>query len=87
MEIEKLSELAAEHDVPLIIDNAYGTPFPEIVFAPAAPVFDADRRPLGAVGITGPSERLPVARQEEIGPRVAAAARALSRGEAGRTFD
>jgi DNA-binding IclR family transcriptional regulator len=53
----------------------------------AAAVFDADRRPLGAVGITGPSERLTEARQAEIGPFVAAAAGALSRGGAGKPFD
>ncbi len=34
-EIQKLGELAAEHDVPLIIDNAYGTPFPDIIFTDA----------------------------------------------------
>jgi DNA-binding IclR family transcriptional regulator len=53
----------------------------------AAPVFDADGRPLGAVGITGPSERLTAPRQAEAGPFVASAARALSRGAAGRAFD
>jgi valine--pyruvate aminotransferase len=31
-EIEKLSALASKHDVSLIIDNAYGTPFPGIIF-------------------------------------------------------
>jgi valine--pyruvate aminotransferase len=31
-EIEKLSELACASDIPLIIDNAYGAPFPNIVF-------------------------------------------------------
>jgi len=34
-EIEKLSELAGKHDIPLIIDNAYGTPFPDIIFTEA----------------------------------------------------
>jgi valine--pyruvate aminotransferase len=34
-EIEKLSELARANDVPLIIDNAYGTPFPDIIFTQA----------------------------------------------------
>jgi valine--pyruvate aminotransferase len=34
-EIEKLSELAGTHDVPLIIDSAYGTPFPDIIFTDA----------------------------------------------------
>lgn len=39
-EIEKLMELARSHGVPLIIDNAYGTPFPNIVFTEATPVWD-----------------------------------------------
>ncbi len=34
-EIEKLGELAGTHNIPLIIDNAYGTPFPDIVFTEA----------------------------------------------------
>ncbi len=39
-EIEKLGEIARIHDVPLIIDNAYGTPFPNIVFTEAKPVWN-----------------------------------------------
>lgn len=31
-EIERLSELAREHSIPLMIDNAYGDPFPGILF-------------------------------------------------------
>lgn len=31
-EIEKLNELACANDIPLIIDSAYGTPFPDIIF-------------------------------------------------------
>jgi valine--pyruvate aminotransferase len=31
-EIESLSELAAKHGIPLMIDNAYGMPFPNIIF-------------------------------------------------------
>ncbi len=31
-EIERLNELACTNDIPLIIDNAYGMPFPNIVF-------------------------------------------------------
>jgi len=50
-------------------------------------VFDADSRPLGAVGITGPSDRLTPRRQTEIGPMVAAAGRALSRGTPGQAYD
>jgi valine--pyruvate aminotransferase len=34
-EIERLSELAGKNDIPLIIDNAYGMPFPNIIFTEA----------------------------------------------------
>lgn len=36
-EIQRLSNLAEEHGIPLIIDNAYGVPFPGILFEPAEP--------------------------------------------------
>jgi IclR family acetate operon transcriptional repressor len=52
-----------------------------------APLFDAGGRPLGAVGISGPTERLTPARQAEIGPLVTAAAESLSRGSPARAFD
>ncbi|HZK19273.1 MAG TPA: aminotransferase class I/II-fold pyridoxal phosphate-dependent enzyme, partial [Treponemataceae bacterium] len=32
VEIEKLSKLAQRFDIPLLIDNAYGLPFPNIIF-------------------------------------------------------
>jgi valine--pyruvate aminotransferase len=34
-EVERLSELAEEKNIPLIIDNAYGMPFPNIIFTEA----------------------------------------------------
>jgi valine--pyruvate aminotransferase len=34
-EIERLNELACANDIPLIIDNAYGMPFPNIIFTEA----------------------------------------------------
>lgn len=36
-EIARLEELAREAGVPLIIDNAYGAPFPGVLFTPAQP--------------------------------------------------
>jgi valine--pyruvate aminotransferase len=36
-EIERLSDLAEAQGIPLIIDNAYGAPFPGILFKPATP--------------------------------------------------
>jgi valine--pyruvate aminotransferase len=39
-EIERLSELACQNDIPLIIDNAYGMPFPNIIFTEAKAVWN-----------------------------------------------
>ena len=39
-EIERLSELACANDIPLIIDNAYGMPFPNIIFAEAKAIWN-----------------------------------------------
>jgi valine--pyruvate aminotransferase len=36
-ELVKLDELARAHQVPFIVDGAYGTPFPNILFADAQP--------------------------------------------------
>ena len=36
-EVARLSDIAARHGIPLIIDNAYGAPFPGIIFEPATP--------------------------------------------------
>jgi valine--pyruvate aminotransferase len=36
-EVARLSALAAERGIPLILDNAYGTPFPGILFVSATP--------------------------------------------------
>lgn len=34
-EMQRLDALAQQHGIPLIVDNAYGMPFPNILFAPA----------------------------------------------------
>jgi len=39
-EIQKLDSLAKQHNIPLIIDNAYGTPFPNIIFEDVKPHFN-----------------------------------------------
>jgi valine--pyruvate aminotransferase len=39
-EIERLSTLARGNEIPLIVDNAYGTPFPNIIFEQVRPVWD-----------------------------------------------
>ena len=35
-----MTRLADEHDIPLIIDNAYGVPFPGMIFTEATPVWN-----------------------------------------------
>ena len=35
-ELRKLSELAEQHNIPLIVDNAYGQPFPNVIYADAS---------------------------------------------------
>lgn len=39
-EVSKLSRIAANNGIPLIIDNAYGAPFPNIIFSDATPHWD-----------------------------------------------
>jgi len=39
-ELERLSGLARARGIPLIVDNAYGMPFPDIVFTEAGPRWD-----------------------------------------------
>lgn len=38
-ELAKLSALAQQHDIPLIVDNAYGAPFPGIIYTQAIPTW------------------------------------------------
>lgn len=39
-EITKLAQLAREKEIPLIIDNAYGKPFPDIIYTDINPYWD-----------------------------------------------
>ena len=39
-EVDRLRELAKSQGVPLVIDNAYGTPFPNIIYEDVRPVWD-----------------------------------------------
>lgn len=38
-EVRQLSDLAAQHGIPLIVDNAYGAPFPGVIFVEAQPLW------------------------------------------------
>ncbi|MBU2706960.1 valine--pyruvate transaminase [Zooshikella marina] len=39
-EIEKLDQLAKAHQIPLLLDGAYGTPFPNLIFTDATPYWN-----------------------------------------------
>lgn len=75
-EIARLSKLAKEHGIPLIIDNAYGAPFPNIIFGEATPVWDDHiilTLSLSKIGLPGTRTGIVVAH-----PRIAAAMASMS---------
>lgn len=66
-EISRLSDLALAAGIPLIIDNAYGLPFPGAVFTEAAPVFGDHiilTLSLSKLGLPGTRTGIVVARPE-----------------------
>ena len=68
-EISHLSDLAREHGIPLIIDNAYGAPFPNIIFTEATPVWNEDlilTLSLSKLGLPGTRTGIVVGREEII---------------------
>jgi len=68
-EIEKLMELTHAAGVPLIIDNAYGVPFPNIVFSNIEPMFDSHViycMSLSKLGLPGLRTGIVVASEEII---------------------
>jgi len=68
-EVETLSQLAASHDIPLIVDDAYGAPFPNIIFSSATPVWDENKilcLSLSKLGLPGVRTGIIVARREII---------------------
>ena len=68
-EIGQLAELAARHDIPLIIDNAYGAPFPNIIFTEAKPFWNENiilTQSLSKIGLPGTRTGIVIAREEVI---------------------
>lgn len=68
-ELEKLSDLALAKGIPLIVDNAYGMPFPNIVFADAQPLWNENTivcMSLSKLGLPGARTGIIVARREVI---------------------
>ncbi|MFA6508533.1 MAG: valine--pyruvate transaminase [Treponemataceae bacterium] len=68
-EIIHLAALAKRYDVPLIVDNAYGLPFPGIVFTEAKPYWDESvvlSMSLSKIGLPSARTGIIVARKEII---------------------
>lgn len=66
-EIEKLRELARERGIPLIVDNAYGAPFPNVIFSEVTPVWDEGMiltLSLSKIGLPGTRTGIVVASRE-----------------------
>ena len=68
-ELARLDELARQHGIPLIIDNAYGMPFPNIIFSDAGPIWNENiilSMSLSKLGLPGVRTGIVVARPELI---------------------
>ena len=89
-ELRHLESIAAKHDIPLILDNAYGWPFPGIVFGEAAPLW-TDRTihvmSLSKLGLPGTRTAFVVA-APEIASAVSSmmAVTGLANGNLGQTI-
>jgi len=68
-EINKLLGLAEASDVPLIIDNAYGMPFPHIIFTEVKPLWNENIilcMSMSKIGLPGIRTGIVIAREEII---------------------
>ncbi len=68
-EIDHLHELASSADVPLIIDQAYGSPFPDVIFREIKPRWDEQMiltLSLSKLGLPGTRTAVVIARPEII---------------------
>jgi valine--pyruvate aminotransferase len=68
-ELAKLDHMCRAADVPLILDNAYGLPFPNILFTPAEPIWNDNIiycMSLSKLGLPGVRTGIVIARPEII---------------------
>ena len=68
-EITHLESLATEHNIPFIIDNAYGVPFPHVIYTDAKPHFTENTiitMSLSKIGMAGIRTGIVIANPEVI---------------------
>jgi valine--pyruvate aminotransferase len=89
-EIERLAALAAAREIPLIVDNAYGAPFPGIIFSEVLPIWNPGiilSLSLSKLGLPGTRTGILVAREDVIEAVSAAnAIGSLANGNIGQTL-
>lgn len=89
-EIHRLSQMAEKRGVPLIIDNAYGNPFPGAIFCDATPVWNENiilTLSLSKLGLPGTRTGIVIA-SEDIISRIASvtAVTGLANGTVGQAI-
>ena len=68
-EISRLADIAGQHDIPLIIDNAYGAPFPNVIFTEGKPLWNDNiilTLSLSKIGLPGTRTGIVIARPEIV---------------------
>ena len=68
-EMRRLSDLAIQHDIPLIIDSAYGAPFPNAIYSGTTPIWNPNvilTLSLSKLGLPGTRTGIVVARADLI---------------------
>jgi len=68
-ECQHLDRMALKHDVPLLVDNAYGTPFPHIIFNDVLPFWNDNTivcLSLSKLGLPGVRTGIVIANEEVI---------------------
>ena len=68
-EIARLDEIARSHGIPLVVDNAYGTPFPDVIFVDADPTWNENTvltMSLSKIGLPSTRTGIVIAREEII---------------------
>lgn len=68
-EIFRLDEIAREHGVPLLLDNAYGTPFPDLIFQDVTPIWNENTvvaMSLSKIGLPGVRTGIMIASEEIV---------------------
>jgi len=89
-EVRRLDEIARDHGAPLLIDNAYGVPFPDIIFRDVTPIWNENivyTMSLSKIGLPSLRTGIIVANEEIVSAVTAMnAVFSLANGTVGQTL-